>query len=183
MKKDFECFGLTNDKKYEMDQVNAKQKRQRRFLLILILLTVAVIWGHSMMPRAVSSAESGRFVDLLSKLWAFLGINDDMADHIVRKCAHFIEYALLGGQLCLYRLLGAGRSIREAEPAAGMDQNPVIRSAVIALFVALTDETIQIFSGRGSRVQDVWLDLCGAGAGAWILYGIWRNLRNDDTRH
>ena len=44
----------------------------------------------------------------------------------------------------------------------------------LLLFVVLTtaviDETIQIFTGRTSQVQDIWIDFFGAGAGMLVVY-------------
>ena len=39
----------------------------------------------------------------------------------------------------------------------------------LALLTGFIDETIQIFSGRGSAVSDVWLDFSGAAAAILIL--------------
>lgn len=156
-----------------------------------------------MMTRTVSSAESGRFVRLLAPLWEMLNVGNDMADHIVRKCAHFLEYAALGGELCLYILLKINKKTFATISTDSLDGNvnkrkwkakeflgedipnnsfgklfsyPIVQSAITALFVALTDETIQIFSNRGSQVQDVWLDFFGACVGSLVVYGMWRKL-------
>ena len=60
-----------------------------------------------------------------------------------------------------------------------------LQSVVNCLFfltlAALTDETIQIFTGRGPQVQDVWLDVAGGTAGllamlalVWLLRCLFR---------
>ena len=129
-------------------------------LFVFIVLTLAVIWGHSMMPRSSSAAESGVFVGLLASLWERLSVGADMADHIVRKCAHFTEYTVLGIELGLYRTLA-----HKAETRPKL----VIRTANLGMVAALIDETIQIFSGRGPMVQDVWLDTAGVCFGAVLV--------------
>lgn len=171
--------------------MDVKRKRQQKFLWVLILLTLAFIWGHSMVPEDLSAEESGRLAELLAPLWQALSIGDGLANHIVRKCAHFFEYMVFGGELCLHLLLAldekelslfaARKSKRDREneyPKMGLLQKlfsfPITQSATVALFVALTDETIQIFSNRGSQVQDVWLDFCGACVGSLVVYGVWR---------
>ena len=45
------------------------------------------------------------------------------------------------------------------------------------LLAALTDETIQIFTGRGPQVQDVWLDFAGGAAGLLVMLALWALLR------
>ena len=75
---------------------------------------------------------------------------------LVRKIAHFSEYALLGylmGLLCVRR---DGRS-RFFLPEAG------------CLAAALVDEGIQIFSdGRAAQLRDVCIDLSGATLGLTV---------------
>ncbi|MBQ9631760.1 MAG: VanZ family protein, partial [Lachnospiraceae bacterium] len=81
----------------------------RRVLLCFIVITVGFIWIHSMMSREVSAEESGRFVELLEPIFRRMNIGDALADHIVRKWAHFLEYAGLGGEMgilaCLNRMI------------------------------------------------------------------------------
>ncbi len=65
-------------------------RRANRILTVCAGAWLLVIWGQSCMPAAHSGAESGA---LLTLVQAFL---PHMTDHILRKCAHFGEYALLG---------------------------------------------------------------------------------------
>ena len=45
---------------------------------------------------------------------------------------------------------------------------------LLGLFAAFLDETLQLFSGRGSMVADVWLDFAGVVCGvAAVAAGIW----------
>lgn len=129
---------------------------------LLLLLTVAFIFSRSMKCVADSAAESQRVLERIkSFLELFVG-QGNVTDHLVRKLAHFCEFGLLGTELGL--LLGLGH--RES-------RRRLICGSLPALLVALTDETIQIFSNRGSQVKDVWLDfagaLCGLAFSALIL--------------
>ena len=65
-------------------------RRASRILTVCAGAWLLVIWGQSCVPAAHSGAESGA---LLTLVQAFL---PHMTDHILRKCAHFGEYALLG---------------------------------------------------------------------------------------
>ena len=70
--------------------------------------------------------------------------------HILRKLAHFTEFLSLGGlSTGLLLLLG------QRKP------HPLLHLLCGGFFVAAIDETIQIFSHRGSQLQDVWLDFAG----------------------
>ena len=64
---------------------------------VILILYILFIYSNSMRPAVQSSAESGRVLRLLQKLAADTGIAVPwLTEHIVRKCAHFIEYTGLG---------------------------------------------------------------------------------------
>lgn len=69
-----------------------------------------------------------------------------------------MEYAALGIELTL--LLIVSRRVR---------WQAAFNCAFFGMTVTLTDETIQIFSDRGSQVQDVWLDFSGVCAGVGVM--------------
>ena len=81
-------------------------------------------------------------------------------EYLLRKLAHFTEYALLGVVSCflLKRRLPFGKS------AGG---------AVLFCFLfAVTDEVHQLFvPGRDGNITDVCIDTAGAAAGV-LLYGL-----------
>ena len=80
----------------------------------------------------------------------------------VRKCAHILEFILLGLWCALLLLRRVKR------------QTALQALALIGLLVPLIDETIQVFSKRTSLVGDIWLDLLsfaiGVLAAALILF-------------
>lgn len=117
-----------------------------------LMVIILFIWGHSLLPRDLSSQESGFLLELLTLLFGSWRISH----HVLRKVAHFVEYFLLGTAL---RLSGARPSL--------------LRTLNGGLLVAFMDETLQIFSGRGSSVADIWLDLSGVLVGA-LLTLAWR---------
>lgn len=85
--------------------------------------------------------------------------------NVIRKCAHFSEYALLGlSSLASVRLVSG---------------KPILRSAVCAVLIcvlyAATDEVHQYFvPGRSMRAFDVFIDTCGALTGALAGTAIFR---------
>ena len=119
---------------------------------------IAFIFSNSMEIADVSSMSSGRVLALLQKLLRALGhpgLADRLTMHIVRKMAHFCEYALEGFLLMLCMRVYTRRYLWHVSvPVLG------------GVLTAMTDETIQLFSpGRSSQVTDVWLDSCGVLAG------------------
>ena len=71
----------------------------KRILLVLLILTLAFIWGHSMVPGTLSADESGRALKLLYPLLSIFLDPKYITNHLVRKMAHFTEYAVLGMEL------------------------------------------------------------------------------------
>ena len=84
-----------------------------------------------------------------------------LTEHIIRKTAHFAEYAVLGGLTAkAYGLYGRHRIFN--------------RDALMLIFmVPFVDETIQLFvAGRSGQISDVWLDMSGAAVGMAITAGV-----------
>lgn len=123
--------------------------------LFCILLTVAFIFYNSAQPVPESQKASLSVADKIATIapnggeapkgWhSFVGY--------IRKVAHVVEFFSLGAELALLVfVLFKKRSIQA-----------VWNVLSIALFTAVADESIQILSGRGPKVQDVLLDFCGA---------------------
>ena len=130
---------------------------RKRGILIALIAVVLFIWGNSCLPRSISSQESGFIMALLERLFG-TGL---ITEHLVRKMAHFAEYALLGGMLLRFTFYLPLRN--------GWRW---LYGAMAAIMIALVDETIQIFSGRGPMIQDVWLDFAGAVFGGAIAFTV-----------
>ena len=130
-------------------------KKQRTVLLSAIILTLAFIWGNSLLSREQSSGESAWVLQLVTPFLELFVGKGNVTEHLVRKLAHFTEFALLGLELLFW-----------FSQKRGKKKEALLLAMAHGLFAALTDETIQLFSGRGSQVQDVWLDFAGVTAGA-----------------
>lgn len=142
-------------------------------LLAALVGTVCFIFSNSMKTANVSSGASGRVLLLLQKVLRHLGhpgLAARLTDHIVRKMAHFCEYALEGFFLLLVTGALAGRR-RRLLPYLSWP-------ALLGVLTALTDETIQLFfDGRGSQVTDVWIDFAGVLTGMVVglmVLALWR---------
>ena len=80
---------------------------------------------------------------------------------VLRKVAHFLEFAVLG--ILLTGTFHGARNFTLAKPM------------LFAVLTAMTDETIQSFTpGRNCALSDVWLDAAGALTGAVLLWLIFK---------
>ena len=127
---------------------------KKRILSILILLNLALIWGNSMLTGLSSEAVSGGVLALLGR---YLPVLLTEAGHtLLRKAAHFSEFALLG-------LLYTGRH------RLSKGETP-LHLMLFGMTVACIDETIQIFTpGRASSLIDVWIDASGFALGLLLI--------------
>ncbi len=125
------------------------------FTIVLFVITgllIGFIWTRSMMSAEASTVESTGVLKLLIRFLKGIGISAELTDHIVRKAAHFLEFALLGflSFWCSRRL--KKRILPNLMPVG-----------FVCLAVAVVDEYIQLFSvGRSSEVFDVVLDFSGS---------------------
>ena len=127
---------------------------RRKLLLVLLVLILLFIWGQSCLPSALSDRESGSVLDASRPFLERLLGEGRVTMYLIRKLAHFAEYFALG---CVASLLFPLSLHRQALCAG------------LCLLAGLLDETIQIFSGRGDQVRDIWLDFAGALAAILIV--------------
>lgn len=141
-----------------------RRTRAGRLWTLLLIANIVFIWGNSMLPGSESQQLSDGFLRYLSFLLAPLGA---YASLVVRKAAHFLEFACLGFLLTgFFRMRGRA---------------PFVTAALCGLLSACADETIQMFSpGRASRLTDVWIDFAGVLTGIFLLrFGhiLWKKTR------
>ena len=118
---------------------------------LLVFLTLAFIWGNSLLPRTESQEISRGLLAELCAALEHVGLHiDPQNDHWLRKLAHFGEFGLLGTELGLLLCLNRRQSVQG-----------FVNCAFAGLAVAVTDEALQLISNRGSQVQDVLLDFAG----------------------
>lgn len=129
-----------------------KTNTRLRLCITLLVLNLVFIWGNSLLPGEVSGAFSQWVKDLLG-----IAPGDPHTGHgLLRKLAHFTEFACLG--LCLQWL-------------HGMLQKPLWRSLLAGFGAACLDETIQVFvPDRGPAIKDVLIDTAGVCLGVCLLW-------------
>ena len=144
------------------------QNSQKRIRLCtcLLCLNLVFIWGNSLLPADASQALSdgtGSFMGLL----LHLGDLTQLGSVLIRKAAHFAEFAALG------MLLAWQLWLREKNMG---------RAVLWGLLTACIDESIQFFvPGRAPGLLDVGIDVCGAAAGMILLQTGYRIVRGKQT--
>ena len=142
-------------------------RNKKVIFTILTFVWVAVIFSFSLQPGEVSGDMSGSFLQKILE-WFAPGVFEQLETMpqdqlefwhtVLRKCAHFSEFAVLGVLSSLT-----------------VSQTKLSRRGLIALgfclAVAAMDETLQLFvDGRAGRVVDVMIDGVGALSGIGVVF-------------
>ena len=129
---------------------------RRKYGLILALAVVLLfIWGNSLLPANTSATISGWLHNSLKTVFHGDGSG---GDRLLRKVAHFTEFALLGA--VLFSLL------KHRVQRIGIAWLLSLGCGVVA---GGLDELLQHFSpGRGPRFGDVCIDAAGVLAGTLV---------------
>lgn len=150
-------------------------KKRHKTLKIVLIVTLIFIWGQSVIPKSFSQVESDAILSVITPFYNIdIGnVNSDkywLFSDIIRKLAHVIEYMILGTEMRLYSFFwitikkceGSPNSTCITSPAGwGSSMLFLMLVALIGMLIALMDETLQIFSNRGSMILDVWIDSLG----------------------
>ena len=132
--------------------------RRRWYIgIFFIAITLLYIWSNSIQSTSQSNEQSKRVLEVIEEVFRTESLNTEDAQHIVRKAAHVAEFALLGLEMSLL-LFATGKMCRKN----------TITILFIGLASAVMDETIQVFSQRGSQVIDIWIDFAGLISGIGI---------------
>ena len=156
-------------------------KTRKTFAIILGILTVctlAFIWGNSILSIGSSAERSGNLYEKLKGVLDFLFGEGIITHDVFRKMAHGGEFFIFGLELNFLFL-----SLNKYQVKT------VIYILLCGFFVAVIDETLQIFSNRGSSLTDVWIDFGGIftacliiGATYYLGYKISKLKQNKDIK-
>ena len=128
---------------------------KKTILLVITIMTAMFIFLNSAMSADDSSAESDFILMITENIASFLHIHDILSETIIRKLAHFTEFAVLGLFLSL--------TVREF---CGTFKGQIFKILFLLLAAPVADETIQYFPvGRSAEVKDVLIDFFGAVTG------------------
>ncbi|MBQ6440658.1 MAG: VanZ family protein [Mogibacterium sp.] len=144
-----------------------------RIHLLITLAVLIFIFVHSAMSSETSGGESGFFAGILSLI---TGLRFQTAHFIVRKAAHFSEFAVLG--ICLNAnfidLTTQNEPTETTEPNRSPAKQMLWKHHLLATWIAGTlyagtDEFHQFFvEGRSCEFRDVCIDAAGVAFGILI---------------
>lgn len=130
-------------------------EKKRLILWIAVILTLAFIFGQSLLNQEASVKESNVVKEKVVQPIHEAVTGNSSLPHDIRDIAHIVEFLVLGLELLLL-LKNKKIPIR------------LLRTISYCGFVALIDESIQYFSGRAPQVVDIWYDIIGSAIGAFI---------------
>ena len=136
-------------------------------LLFCIVMTTVFIFSNSVKSRELSSEQSGEIAQVIKPVVDPENkIPFNIFENKLRKAAHFTEFMLLGFEA--FALLTV-----VSKKAGRFDCRGILFVLLFLLIVANIDETIQLFTQRGSSVLDVWIDFCGGIFGCFMCAAIY----------
>ena len=156
--------------------------RRRILLTVLIVCMLAFIWGNSLLSREISGAISDTILKYANRVAEAAGLGESFfsfftdtdgdgeaeeTSHWIRKAAHITEFAVFAVLLRL-RLESTG-------------EKRFFTVLALSGATAAMDETLQIFSHRGSQLRDVLIDLAGALLGLGLVWLLGRKRRKRET--
>jgi len=142
--------------------------------LILIILCITFIFSNSLMNADQSIEESSRITKAIEKVVDILykGNTPEKVvyffkttfNNILRDCAHFLEFFILGILAMLY---------------SNRFKMTIFRrfcfAILFCILIAIIDETIQFFSpGRAFELYDLALDTLGSIIGCILILLLWK---------
>ena len=149
--------------------MSAKRKVLCAVLTLVTSAFLAWIFSNSLKDAAEYSAQSGTVLAFVQKILdALTGGALVVSSHVIRKLAHFSEYAMLGALLSFtYRAYTSGKK-------------KVFIPALVGFLSPFIDEGLQFFAdGRAPMLSDVAIDLAGVVAGvlfAMIVFSLARRI-------
>ena len=133
-----------------------RTKKRMWLCTALLVCCLVFIWGNSLLPGSVSGAISDGVKEILESLFPSGETSPSESSFLLRKMAHFTEFAALGACLgWLFGMLGKGK----------------IPSFLWGAAAACVDESIQLFvPDRGPSLRDVGIDAGGVFTGLILLH-------------
>ena len=140
------------------------------FLPALLIFQMLFIFIMSSFGHTSSDAQRNIFVAFIAQNFPHVrhGLENNLISlstliFLVRKTAHFTEYAVLGSLFFLNL-----KSWQRSKNSTSMN---ILLSLIFSFLYACTDELHQIFvPGRSAQFRDVLIDTLGASFGTLITY-------------
>lgn len=144
-------------------------KIRRLILPTLLIFQMCFIFVMSSFGHTSSDAQSNLFVDFIAQNFPHVrhSLENNLISlstlvFLVRKTAHFTEYAILGALFYLNVI---------QLPKLNRYPKKILLPIFFSFLYACTDEIHQIFvPGRSTQFRDILIDTLGASFGATITY-------------
>ncbi len=162
------AYNRTMTKKITKNRI---RQALRILLPIALALWIGFIFGNSLQDAETSSKQSSTVVEVVQQVAQTIAPESNIAKaegeayarlhHLIRKFAHFSEFAVLGALLCGCYFAYTDQMKKIWIPALGLAVVPAL------------DETLQLFvSGRAGAITDVLIDIGGGAVGfacVWLV--------------
>lgn len=130
------------------------------FTVISVFLTI-FIFSNSLKGSTATNSDSGFIMQIIKPFVdKICNIDEELLHIIIRKLAHFTEFCWLGIATSCFCVL-----YKKYKNKFLLGSN-----LFYCLFIGVTDEFIQSFTGRTSMVSDVLIDFSGALFGIVLVY-------------
>ena len=144
-------------------------KIHRLILRTLLIFQMCFIFIMSSFGHNSSDAQSNLFVDFIAQNFPHVrhGLENNLISlntliFLVRKTAHFTEYAILGALFYLNFI---------QFPRLNRHFKKILLPIIFSFLYACTDEIHQIFvPGRSSQFRDILIDTLGASFGCLLIH-------------
>ena len=141
------------------------------FLPALLIFQMLFIFAMSSFGHNSSDAQSNLFVDFIAQNFPHVrhGLENNIISlntliFLVRKTAHFTEYAILGALFYL-----------NFKQLTKLNRHPkkILLPIIFSFLYACTDEIHQIFvPGRSAQFRDILIDTLGATFGCLLIHAL-----------
>jgi len=147
-------------------------KKRKILSWILVIIWMALIFIVSHQPATESEELSLGVTDIIAgfinRIVPNITIDTYILEHFIRKCAHFIEYMVLG-------VLVANGLLNHNKHKLKL----VIPAFLICVLYAISDEVHQLFiPGRSGQFTDVLIDCFGGLVGVLLMSALSGRVRN-----
>lgn len=176
----------------------------KKFLTILFVLNLALIWGNSALPPNKSLKLSNIISNTVYDSVLNKNHNDNSessnstaqtetqpdtnensqvtdllnnSDKDIREMAKLAINSVRKSAHIIEYMLLAITSTKLLLYCGKINYRQIYKTYKIGIFIAFIDETIQIFSGRTAAIRDIWIDTLGFSIGLLIII-IFRIIKN-----
>lgn len=147
--------------------MNVVKMLNRKKLAMILSWTMLFLWMLFIFNLSSQVADESRglsggvldyIVKTVEKVNPDIDLDIESFHHIIRKCAHFTAYLILGAF--------AMNALKKSEISG---QRGFVLALLFCVIYAMSDEFHQLFVlGRSGEINDVVIDSVGSIAGIWI---------------